>query len=607
MANRAVLGGSPLGLIGLRSTPSNGGVSSFNGGTSRNNDVNKYNISRDGSLFTGQRVLRAWPQVNMVPGGKDANDKQLPNSYDITGTGDVTYPGTKADDGITILESSDKFKQRTLHNNNMYDTSVLNIIEQLSNTKAQLRPADFAYLKNIGVYPNNRLMVARRFASPVSDNIMVKKGKNDLSALAVLMTWVPENENFLDISFGEEWTESEADFKGVLTALGEDFGLGNLGGIGGAAGNAVPLPGFTEVFQRGFLEKLGLFDAGASNQIPAGNPNLIKQSKRRKTIGYSEAGSGLATTINIKMVCEYELKFISGIDPTIVWMDLLSMILRFGTSSSETYGLSKKVAAKMTKWANDPKSLLVDIVKSIGDALKNITTDLTKKIKDVFDKNKDKPEEVVPEDPPKKLNSLDKATIERDTQLAALKTVTSLIEKITEKTLVATVQKYRVRVLGIVNSLSGLPSTPWHITIGNPLRPTFCSGDMLTTNVNLKLGPTLAFNDLPISITVEFTLANARPWGLQEIMSKFNSGYLRTVDIPKTYFEASDNENIGQLPLDVVYKQNDPPGLTNSGSTNTGNITGTASNTENKTLSQNGQNSNNGEIGKDAYGNPIKK
>ena len=70
---------------------------------------------------------------------------------------------------------------------------------------------------------------------------------------------------------------------------------------------------------------------------------------------------------------------------------------------------------------------------------------------------------------------------------------------------------------------------------------------ILTTEVNLKLGHVLAFNDLPSSILVEFTLNNARNWGMQEIMAKFNSGYLRTVDVQKTFFETTVNFSKGQV------------------------------------------------------------
>ena len=41
----AILGGSPLGLIGVRSTPVRAtGMSTFNGGSSRNINVNKYSF-----------------------------------------------------------------------------------------------------------------------------------------------------------------------------------------------------------------------------------------------------------------------------------------------------------------------------------------------------------------------------------------------------------------------------------------------------------------------------------------------------------------------------------------------------------------------------------
>ena len=42
-----VLGGSPLGLIGVKSGPTADGMSTFNGGKSRNLNVNLYNSGRE--------------------------------------------------------------------------------------------------------------------------------------------------------------------------------------------------------------------------------------------------------------------------------------------------------------------------------------------------------------------------------------------------------------------------------------------------------------------------------------------------------------------------------------------------------------------------------
>ena len=581
--NARILGGSPLGLIGTRSYFGQSGLSTFNAGKSRNVRVEEYNknstkagMVSGNSLFSGYRVVRAWPNVT---------------EKDPKGLGDVNYSDQK-DEAGNLLKKGDNSTRKALHNNSIYDVSVLNIIEKLAGTKGALRPADFAYLKNIGVYPNNRLMIARRFASPSDDNIMVPKKDSDLGSFATLISWIPETENFLDITFGEEWTDSEADFKTILTSLGEDIGLGNLGGIAGAAGNALPLPGFTEIFQRNFLAGLGLIENSAKDSIPAGNPNLIKQSKRRKLIGYGDAGSGLKTTINIKMVCEYELKYISGIDPTIVWMDLLGMITRFGTSNSETYGLSGKAARKMISWANNPNQLISDVAAAISKAISGIITEVKKAITDVYNAaveaaSKTATADPVPPNPaetpnPQKAELAAAKKAQDDGMAIAEKIGAALGKYATEagmKALSGLLQKYRVKIVGVVNSLAGLPSTPWHITIGNPMRPTFCSGDMLVENVSLSLGPTLAFNDLPSSIKVEFNLVNARPLGLQEIMAKFNSGYLRTVDVQKTFYETNSitgtdgktkyMEPVGILPLnDQVYGSASNTGASPVGTTN---------------------------------------
>jgi len=562
----ARLGGSPLGIIGLLSGPK-GGLSTFPGGASRNVNVNAYNRSDAGSLFSGQRRLRAWPNLKGTRStsykydekGNKTTKVDWDEEPDTTGLASV-YKNEKGEvisKYVSNMGTSGAVGSNLLHNNDVYDTSVLNLLEKLAGTNAQLRPSDFAYLKDLGVYPNNRLMIARRFLGAVGDNIMTTK---KLGASATLISWRPEGDDFLEISFGEEWGPAKADFTGILTQIGDDFMKGGVGKIAGAAANILPLPGFTEIFQRQFLIKLGLLDEGAASQIPSGNPNLIKEAKVRKTVGYSEAGSGLMCKVTIKMVCEYELKFISGIDPTMVWMDLLGTIARFGTSESSNYGLSAAVGAKLAKWASSPKTLMEDIIssvqgaikkaqKAIEEAVKKVYDAATKEAKEIQDKAAASEKEAETEKEEgtngtsKKTPESEKAfneakDIAAKVQSAGLDLITKLVA-FADGAIRGTILKYRVEMMGIVSSLTGAPSTPWHITIGNPLRPVFCSGDMLVTEVNLKLGSTLAFNDLPSSITVEFSLNNARNWGLQEIMAKFNSGYLRTVDVQKSYFETS--------------------------------------------------------------------
>ena len=598
----AILGGSPLGLIGLKSVPTNG-LSGFNAGATRNVNVAKYNRSEALSLFTGKRRLRAWPNISaskskFTPKASKSGITQDPlESQDTTGLSDVYIlkdgpnKGKQADNyksPISINPSTGEAigGSNLLHNNDVYDTSVLNILEKLAPTKAALRPTDFAYLKYLGVYPNNRLMIARRFVAPSGDNIMVKRGNSEVPSIATMVSWIPEGDNFLEITFGEVWDNAKADFTGMLNSLGDDFSKTGAGKIAGAAGNVLPLPGFTEIFQRAFLEEIGLLESGASNQIPAGNPNLIKEAKVRKTVPYSEAGSGLMAKVSIKMTCEYELKFIAGIDPTIVWMDILGTVVRFGTSDASNYGLSQAVAAKLSRWAANPYKLIEDVVNGIKEAIANAKDALIEAVTDVYNAAT-----VAAQDLPDGTESTsgedkksEKAVAEELAQ-KALDAGKDLVNKLVDigvEVIRASVMKYRVEVMGIVNALTGNPSTPWHITVGNPLRPVFCSGDMLTTEVTLKLGPILAFNDLPSSIIVEFTLTNARNWGMQEIMAKFNSGYLRTVDVQKTFFETTvqfqkgqvvSAEPVGVMPGEYMYTP-EPTGSAGtsgtSGTINTG-------------------------------------
>ena len=119
----AILGGSPLGLIGVTSNPI-GGYSTFNGGKTRNVQVGTYNKSQGFSIFTGKRRLRAWPNIKAVDGS--------PGDFDTSGTNTVDYEQMRKDG------KGDNYTQKALHNNDVYDTSILNLIEKLSSTKAAL-------------------------------------------------------------------------------------------------------------------------------------------------------------------------------------------------------------------------------------------------------------------------------------------------------------------------------------------------------------------------------------------------------------------------------------------------------------------------------------
>lgn len=545
-----VLGGSPLGLIGVKSGPTADGMSTFNGGKSRNLNVNLYNSGREAdkaklkkaglsrkdgafSVFSGGAAVKAW--------------------------GNISTTGKEENAGLGLDDSYNGITRKTLHNNDVYDTSILNIVEKTSGSAAALRPSDFAYLKNLGVFPNNRLIVCRRFGGPQIDNIFGIKS----NPIVVLISWRPPGEDFLDISFGEQWEAAAADFTDIVNGIGQDIlKMSPLGGAGGEMFSAIPLPGWSETLTRIVLAKIGVYEKNAGgDRLPAGNPNLIKEAKRRKTVAQGEPGSGLDCKVSIKVTVEYEQKFISGIDPTIVYMDILQNALRFGTSPSDNYGLSGGFGASIIAAVKNPKILITKVVDALRSAIdevkKTVVAFFTEFVTEAKAASAEADAAVASggeEEDPEEAGAPDPAELQKeaDEKKKALKDAeegSNLFTKFFDtigSALSKTVNKYEEAVKGVVYALTGMASTPWHVTIGNPLRPIFCSGDMYTTTVQLTMGSTLAFNDLPANIKIDFTLENARPWGLQEIMAKFNTGNIRSVNVVKDVTLLNPSEALSQ-------------------------------------------------------------
>lgn len=432
----------------------------------------------------------------------------------------------------------------TPHSNEVYDISTSNIIDKLKGFEhLKLNFADFAYLKNFGVYPNNRMVIARRFPKPVVDDLYSTKPDVPGNPLSTVIGYIGEDEDFIKLSFNETWGNAEVSFVNVLNSLGKDFGF-NLGkGLGSILedyANVVTLPGATLLLQRQIMAAVGLFGDGVTYKdgqfvnssgqkvnvpnIAQGDPNLIKEAKARTLIDENEPGTGLECKVNIQLKTVYEQKFINGVDPTVVFMDILNNTLNMGTSISSFY-LGKQVDASrsvenyLERFMKDPgqeiKKFIESIISAFKESLKKLDDAMKKaKVSDEDRKNK--------EDGSGGTQILEDISKLIDTFSSAVGTVRDYVSDFIRA-------KYKVKFIGIINALTGGPSTPWHVTIGNPLRPIFCSGDMLCKGVDVNFGPQLSFNDLPTFIEVTVNLESARNIGLQEIFGKFNTGGIRTV------------------------------------------------------------------------------
>ena len=439
-----------------------------------------------------------------------------------------------------------------LHEDEGYDLTTTNIIKQLSDKSPamKLKYADFAYCRDFGVYPNNRLIICRKFGGPVGDDLNLVKSP----AVSTVISWFDEASLPVSIDFGVNFDDAEGSFKNVLNNMGKDVGLDKvgiqLGDVATKGFNFLPLPGIFEPFTKGIINNI--FGDGTVNpNTVSGAPNLIKEAKQRKLITDDTVGSGLIGKITVSVKCSWEQKFIMGQDPTHVYFDLLRTILHFGGEDGTFYagGNAANVVKKFLDILNNPVKFIQDILAGLVKSITKIIDDVSKLIKKFFDEakikkstsedddnfektiaNKTETEKQVARDArkaeqTKKENAAVDATNKGQDTLA--NKVTSSLKNLLQIGTSQIGNKYKHVLLGIVSALTGQPSTPWHVTIGNPLKPIFSCGDLYTSGVKLTLGPTLAFNDLPSTIDIEFTLTSGRNYGIGEIFRKLTTGDVR--------------------------------------------------------------------------------
>lgn len=410
------------------------------------------------------------------------------------------------------------------------NSSITKIIQVLNGNKdtvkgtedikgPNLNYSDFAYLRDLGVYPSNRLMIARRFTAPVPDDLFRAKQE----PLSVLVSWHKDATAWpFDLSgFGEGWTpNTDGDIAKVLDEFGKEYpkidgvttpdadGKGGQGTWLSQFGGIIPQTGFTDYAQYLLFKELGIADGVNLDLLFQGNPNVITESSKRSLKGGGR--DGLQGKFSITMETDYEIKYIQGVDPTLIYYDILSNLLAFSTSESIfrfnldfAAGLQNLLEAITsgdgTKMLEQATDLVEKMVKSVGELGKKISEKITQFGKDLL------------ADP--------------------LKAVGSVVEGAVNILVSQILKKFKIELLSKIQALTGAPSGPYHITIGHPLRPLFCSGDMIPSSASsgttLKFGQELGYNNLPKTINFKMSFTSARNLGSQEIYKKLSPRQVR--------------------------------------------------------------------------------
>lgn len=223
----------------------------FGGSVERGStEITTQKISSDGKLISETKRTE---QFDIFPSNftrfNDAKTQQYINYRGYSGTNDFSRLNTET---VEIA-----------------DTSLTSIIDWTRKYPAlQLRNIDFAYLKDVGVYPPNRMVVLRRFASPAPDDLFDAK----MSPTNVVVGYIKyDDETALDISYNESWGPEK---NGLLSVINDIFGKfeSKLPSFGG---RKLALPTFggsgslDQTITTIIANRLGLF---ASPNNPLGNP-----------------------------------------------------------------------------------------------------------------------------------------------------------------------------------------------------------------------------------------------------------------------------------------------------------------------------------------------
>ncbi|MFW6225447.1 MAG: hypothetical protein ACOC3V_00645, partial [bacterium] len=354
----------------------------------------------------------------------------------------------------------------------------------------RLKSSDFAYLRDIGVMPLNRLMILRRFP----EGTIVPVDLNDLNVepISVVIGWVKSDSDIIDFSFGEKWTTHSTMLHDMLrNIINNEFGFD--------IGNVVPVPGWGVGFVFQVLHEMGLTSYN-KDKLPLGDPNLLQESLTRPHEEF-----GLTSNFNFSFETFYEQKYIAGIDPTASTFDIINNLLAMGTSNTRFMGKKGSEQLEKLRIANESyndSSAWLDfageIIIGFLDAIKTSVEAVSTELGDILGFGLEEEEELTPgeqneeeeegigrrivnsifgggkkdnedEQNEEQQNTEDITTNSVD---VAINTFERLSESnIAQSIIASTLGRYQWPLRGSISMLTGDPTTPWHLTIGNPYAP----------------------------------------------------------------------------------------------------------------------------------------
>lgn len=380
----------------------------------------------------------------------------------------------------------------------------------------RLKAADLSYLRDLGVYPLNRMCILRRFP----EGMFLQENLEDVTCepLSTVIGWLKPDQSFGDISFNETWSLTNNRFDQIIMNI--------LSGNKGDGKDIIPVPEFAvgmlfEYFKRAGLTgneqdidyNTGIESGGDTSNwglknIPVGDPNVLKEGPYKPS-----ESQNLKSSFSFSFETTYEQKMLGNIDPGSAMLDIIDNLLAMGTSNMKFYWSENSptiVAARkaVSGKANELEAwweFVSTIMSSFWNAIQSLFKDVVAKTTEITSTITDE--------------GLKEGAIE------AAQSVIPILESI----LTSTLAIHRFEIKGSIELMTGgrLSSTPWHLTIGNPYSPWLSTNHIIITSATIQTSKEMGFNDMPQSLSVKFECSLSRSLGKQEILRMFNNTYRR--------------------------------------------------------------------------------
>ena len=404
------------------------------------------------------------------------------------------------------------------------DISLTSIINWTQNNHPalELKPDYFVYLKYFRSYPANRLMILRRFNAGISSDLFTSKITS--KPISTLVTYVKEDEMPVKITFNEKWKKIESEhtfFEVLQDVIGIDFD--SVPGVSNVIKKTSQSPLAQDLFNK-LKHKIGL----ASTENLYGDPDIIYEAMIRDVSG-KEVASGLESDISITFETDYVFNEINGVDAKAGMLDVIANVVKMGTSPEKFYlsGKGSKVLDELLGNFREGEggeiltkivSFFKDILNETIDSIKNAITGGTQTTNDQQD------DSAGAKDARSELNMLD-------------------IPGIGSSILKRRYKRYKWQLTGLLGTMGGSATAPWHITIGNPKSPWFSVGNLVIDKVELTPNSNLGYSDFFTELNVKITLKSARSYGSSGLTSLFNNGKGRIYDDPSNIKKINKEKN----------------------------------------------------------------